>query len=152
MPYLSVMSDTTCLKEALSISISVTNTNLGSLYFSQSSHAFSVPTSMPALPDTTMIAASAVETASSTSPTKSKNPGVSSTLIFTPSHSIGITDVAIEIWRFCSSLPKSLTVFPSSTLPILEVIPDRYAIASTRLVLPQPPCPSKTTLRILSVV
>ena len=34
--------------------------------------------------------------------------------------------------------------------PILEVIPDRYAIASTRLVLPQPPCPSKTTLRILS--
>ena len=44
----------------------------GSLYFSQSSHAFSVPTSTPALPDTTMIAASAAATASSASPTKSK--------------------------------------------------------------------------------
>ena len=37
----------------------------------------------------------------------------------------------IEIFLFCSSLPKSLTVFPSSTRPIRDVIPDRYAIDST---------------------
>ena len=45
---------------------------LGSLYFSQSAHAFWVPTSTPFLPETTMIAASAAEAASSASPAKSK--------------------------------------------------------------------------------
>ena len=63
------------------------------MYFSHSSHAFSVPASTPALPETTIIAASAALIASSTSPVKSRYPGVSNTLILTPSHSIGITDV-----------------------------------------------------------
>ena len=36
---------------------------------------------------------------------KSKKPGVSKRLIFTPSHSIGITEVLIEICLFCSSFP-----------------------------------------------
>ena len=67
------------------------------LYFSQISHAFSVPTSTPAFPETTIIAASAAATASSTSPIKSKNPGVSKIFILIPSHSTGITDVEMEV-------------------------------------------------------
>ena len=55
-----------------------------------------LPTCTPALPETTIIAASAALTASSTSPTKSKYPGVSSTLIFTLSHGTGISVVEIE--------------------------------------------------------
>ena len=107
------------------MSISETKTIRGILYFSHSSQAFSVPTSMPALPEMTMMAASATLIASSTSPTKSKKPGVSSRLILQPSHSIGIVVVLMEIPRFCSSLSKSLMVFLSSTRPILEVRPAR---------------------------
>ena len=44
----------------------------GNLYFSHNSHALSVPTSTPALPETTIMAASAALAASSTSPEKSK--------------------------------------------------------------------------------
>ena len=62
------------------------------------------PTSTPFLPDTTITAASATLTASSTSPTKSKYPGVSKTLILVFSHSIGTTDVCIENRRLISSL------------------------------------------------
>ena len=76
----------------------------GSLYFSQISHAFFVPTSMPFLPDTTIIAASATAAASSTSPTKSNNPGVSKILTLVSSQTIGITEVLMEKWRLVSSL------------------------------------------------
>ena len=69
-------------------------------------------------------AASAALTASSTSPTKSKYPGVSSTLIFAFSHSIGTKAVLIENSRFSSSLSKSLIVLPSVILPIRLVAPD----------------------------
>ena len=64
----------------------------------------------------------------------------------------GTTDVLIENLRLISSLSKSLIVFPSATLPRRLVMPPMYANASTRLVLPEPPCPRTTTLRILSVV
>ena len=152
LPNLSVRSWTTCLKLASSTSISVTYTILGRLYLSQSAQAFSVPTSTPALPDTTITAASAALTASSTSPTKSKYPGVSNTLIFAFSHSIGVRVVLRENPRFCSSLSKSLIVFLSATFPIRFVAPDTYAMASTRLVLPLPPCPNRTTFLISSVL
>ena len=105
--------------------MSVTKNIRGSLYFSQRFQAFCVPTCTPALPETTIIAASAALTASSTSPTKSKYPGVSSTLIFTLSHGTGISVVEIEKCLLISSLSKSLTVFPSSTLPRRLVIPAR---------------------------
>ena len=123
-PYLAVKSSTTCRKLASSTSISVTYTILGRLYLSHNSHAFSVPTSTPAFPETTITAASAALTASSTSPTKSKYPGVSKILIFAFSHSIGIRLVLIENSRFCSSLSKSLIVLWSVILPIRLVAPD----------------------------
>ena len=134
------------------MSISVTKIILGSLYLSHISHALFVPVCIPAFPDTTITAASATETASSTSPIKSKKPGVSSILIFTSCHSIGTSDMWIEHLRLISSLSKSLIVFPSSIFPIRDVIPERYAIASVSEVLPQPPCPNRTTFLILSVV
>ena len=96
LDFTSCSFNTTSLKLALSISMSVTKIILGSLYFSHISHALFVPVCMPALPETTMIAASAADTASSTSPTKSKKPGVSRIFILTLSHSIGTTDVCIE--------------------------------------------------------
>ena len=51
-----------------------------------------------------------------------------------------------------SSLSKSLTVFPSVTLPRRLVIPDKYAIASATVVLPAPPWPNRTTFLIRSVL
>ena len=50
----------------------------------------------PALPLTTIMAASAALAASYASPSKSKYPGASMRLILTPSHSTGTTDVDIE--------------------------------------------------------
>ena len=152
MPYNCCKSSTTCRKLALSISISVTNIILERLYFSQISQAFFVPTSIPFLPDTTIIAASAALTASSTSPTKSKYPGVSKKLILVLSQITGTTEVWMENCLLISSLSKSLIVFPSEIFPIRVVMPDKYAIASTRLVFPAPPCPKSTTFLILSVV
>ena len=58
----------------------------------------------------------------------------------------------IEIRRFCSSGSKSDAVVPSSTRPIRLMAPDRASSASARVVLPLPPWPTRTTLRILSVV
>src|SRR5699024_1994152 len=129
----------------------VTKIIRGRLYFSQKSHAFSVPTCTPDLPFTTMIAASAALNASSTSPTKSKYPGVSKKFTFISSYSIGTTDVPIENLRLISSLSKSLIVFPSSTLARRFVTPVTYAIASIIVVFPALPCPSTTTLRICFV-
>ena len=67
-----------------------------------------VPTSIPALQLTTITAASAADTASSTSPTKSKYPGVSKRFIFippeSPSYSTGTKEVLMEKPLFISSL------------------------------------------------
>ena len=71
---------------------------------------------------------------------------------FTSPQAIGTKEVLIENFLLISSLSKSLIVLPSVTFPSLLVIPPRYAMASTRLVLPEPPCPRSTTFRILSVV
>ena len=77
---------------------------LGRLNFSHNSQALMVPASIPALPDITMIAASAAEQASSTSPIKSNEPGVSRMLILESSQRIGTSEVLIEICLFISSL------------------------------------------------
>ena len=111
-----------------------------------------MPLSTPFLPDTTIIAASAAEAASSTSPIKSSDPGVSNILTLQSSHSMGITLVLIDISLDISCLSKSLIVLPSDGLPGRVVIPARYAIASASDVLPHPECPNSATLRILSVV
>src|SRR3989442_403742 len=56
----------------------------------------------------------------------------------------------IVTWRFCSSGSVSRMLVPSSTLPSRVVAPTACRIDSTRLVLPEPPWPTTTTLRILS--
>src|SRR5438270_3590583 len=52
--------------------------------------------------------------------------------------------------RFCSSASVSRMLVPSSTFPRREVAPTACRIDSTRLVFPEPPWPTTTTLRILS--
>ena len=49
---------------------------------------------------------------------------------------------------FVSSGSKSLTVLPSSTVPIRVVAPDAKSIASRSVVFPEPPWPTKRTLRM----
>src|SRR6185437_12321204 len=49
-----------------------------------------------------------------------------------------------------STSSKSLTVVPSSTLPIRWVVPVAASSASTRVVFPAPEWPTSTTLRTLS--
>src|SRR3954452_10560659 len=56
----------------------------------------------------------------------------------------------MDIARSCSSSSKSATVEPSSTLPNRLVAPASKMIASQRLVLPQPRCPIRATLRMRS--
>ena len=104
LPNFTRISANVFSKSAFSSSIWFTKKIRGRCISSVYSHAFSVPTSTPALPETTMIAASAALTASSTSPTKSKYPGVSSTLIFTLSHGTGINVVEMEKCLLISSL------------------------------------------------
>ena len=84
--------------------------------------AFSVPAETPDLPLTTIKALPQTDAPSSCSPIKSGVPGVSKRLIFTPFHSIGITDVLREIFLFISSGSKSDTVFPSSVLPARSIV------------------------------
>ena len=79
---------------------------------------------------------------------KSAYPGASSTLIFTPFHSIGAVDSETEIPFRCSSGSWSDTVFPSSTVPIRVMAPEVKSIASRRVVFPDPPWPTSRTLRM----
>ncbi len=89
---------------AFGASMLVTKNILGIRLLSHISHALMVPTSTPALPFTTITAASATLMASSNCPTKSKYPGASRMLILSPFHSTGITDALIENFLFISSL------------------------------------------------
>ena len=66
--------------------------------------AFSVPTFTPSLPDTTISAESAARIPSATPPSKSNKPGVSIIFILVFFHSMGATEVKIEVWRLISSL------------------------------------------------
>ncbi len=62
------------------------------------------------------------------------------------------SEVLSECWCFCSSGSKSLTVVPLSTLPFALIAPAANSSASASVVLPLPACPTKATLRILSVL
>ena len=79
---------------------------------------------------------------------KSAYPGASRTLIFTPLHSTGAMPSETLMPFLISSGSKSLTVLPSSTVPILVVAPEANCIASSSVVLPAPPCPTSNTLRM----
>src|SRR5687767_13928828 len=57
----------------------------------------------------------------------------------------------MEILRRTSSGSQSVVVVPSSTLPRRVTAPAENSMASTRDVLPTPPCPTTPTLRILSI-
>jgi len=69
-------------------------------------------------------------------------------LIFTPFHSTGAIASETEICLRCSSGSWSLTVLPSSTVPMRVIAPDVKSIASSSVVLPAPPCPTSNTLRM----
>ena len=53
-------------------------------------------------------------------------------------HSIGQSEAPIESCRRCSSGSESLTVDPSSTRPILGMVPLMARRDSTKLVFPAP--------------
>lgn len=63
-------------------------------------------------------------------------------------HSIGAIASETEIWRRCSSGSWSETVLPSSTVPIRVSAPEVKSIASSKVVLPEPPWPTNRTLRM----
>ena len=113
-----------------------------------SSHATSVWTSTPSTAETTSRTASTALIAERTSPTKSAYPGASSTLIFTPFHSTGAIASETLMPFLISSGSKSLTVLPSSTWPIRVVAPVVNSMASSSVVLPEPPWPTSRTLRM----
>ncbi len=135
-------------KSARSRSSLFTKIARGRSSWTASSHANSVWTSTPSTAETTTITASAARTAERTSPTKSAVPGASRTLIFASFHSIGDIARDTEIWRRCSSGSWSETVLPSSTVPIRVMAPEANSIASSRVVFPEPPCPTSKTLRM----
>src|SRR6266513_3197575 len=66
-------------------------------------------------------------------------------------HSKGARARDTEICLATSSGSKSLTVLPSSTRPARLIAPAASSRASVSEVLPVPPCPTRTTLRIRSV-
>src|SRR5690349_3564700 len=73
------------------------------------------------------------------------------TLILWPSHASGATARETEMFRFAASGSKSHTVVPSSTRPVLGIAPAVNSRASASVVLPDPPWPTSTTLRIFAV-
>ena len=107
-------------------------------------------TSTPITPLTTTTAASATRRAAIASATKLGSPGVSIRLISRPACSKQASEALIESERSCSSGSWSETVVPSSTVPSRLTAPASNSIASCRLVLPQPRCPTRATLRIRS--
>ncbi len=109
-----------------------------------------MPTATPSLPEIVMSAVSAARMASHTPPSKSNRPGESSRLILWFFHSKGATEVATDVLRRISSGSKSQTVVPSPTFPSRAAAPERYSMASARLVFPAPPWPASAMFRIRS--
>src|SRR5207247_2230501 len=71
--------------------------------------------------------------------------------ILRPFQSPYATVVLIEFFLFISSGSKSVVVEPSSTLPRRVTAPAVKSRASTRDVLPTPPCPTTPTLRTFPI-
>jgi len=73
---------------------------------------------------------------------------VSSRLILLSIHSACAQPRLMEYPRSSSSGAVSVRLLPSPMLPCRLLVPDTKARASTRLVLPLPPCPTTAMLRI----
>jgi len=116
------------------------------------SQAFSAPTSTPPMLSTAIITPSKTFKLATTSPTKSKYPGVSITFILFSFHSHGAVAALIEIFLLISSGSKSVVAFPSSTFPNLSRTPVLNSIASVTVVFPEPPWPSSPTFLRFSVL
>ena len=95
-------------------------------------------------------AASATRRAARASVRKLANPGVSMMLILVFCHSACARLEESVCLRAISSSSKSVTVVPSSTLPMRLTAPATKSIVETSCVLPHPPCPTTATLRMLA--
>ncbi len=135
-------------KEARSRSILFTRMARGSPASTAISQTTSCCTCTPSTAETTKRQESAARRAACTSPMKSAYPGASRTLIFVPLHSTGASASETLICFLVSSGSKSVTVFPSSTVPILVTAPVAKRRASASTVFPVPPWPTSRTLRI----
>ena len=112
---------------------------------------FSVWTSTPATPQTVTSAVSATWRAMRASWMKFPYPGVSRRLSLILSHSQWAIAVERLIFREISSASKSVVEFPSSTDPSRLMAPESNSIADVSEVLPEPPWPTRATLRMLAV-
>ena len=96
VPNLSLSSSIVASTSTFSLSVLLIRKNLGIPNCLQEFHAFSVPTWIPEEASTIIAAASTALSAELTSPTKSKNPGVSTKLILTLLYSTGTSEVLME--------------------------------------------------------
>ena len=114
-----------------------------------SSQSCTVVASTPLTAETTKRAASAARRPARSSPTKSGEPGVSSSVILWPSCSTVATPRETErCWRTSTS-SVSRQVVPSSTRPARGSAPVATSRASARVVFPDPAWPTRATLRTL---
>ena len=72
-------------------------------------------------------------------------------LILVLFHSQCARPVEKLIWRSISSASKSVTVLPSSTLPMRLTAPESKSMAEVRDVFPEPPCPTIAMFLMLAV-
>ncbi len=115
-----------------------------------SSHSDRVASSTSSLAATTNNAQSAARRPARSSPTKSAYPGVSTRLTLVSAWTRGATASEMDRPCACSDSSKSHTVVPSRTDPARGTAPEAASSVSTRVVLPEPPGPTSTTLRIRS--
>jgi len=84
-------------------------------------------------------------------PMKSGYPGVSMMFVFFPSCMNCTTAEESECPCSFSSGSKSATVFFSSIVPMRPITPASWSSRSSKVVLPQPACPTKAMLRMSAV-
>src|SRR4051812_3627910 len=115
-----------------------------------SRHSAVVASSTGSLAAITKIAQSAARRPARTSPTKSAYPGVSTKLILVSRWTTGAMASEMERSWARSDSSKSQIVEPSWIVPARAMAPDEASSVSTKVVLPEPPGPTSTTLRIRS--
>jgi len=140
-------SSTVLKKSALSLSILLMKKSLGSPKSEQRCQALSVWTFTPSMASTTTTALSAASRARYVSAKKLLSPGVSIKKRVCFFHSKDAKAVPRDLDRFISSGSKSITVDPSSTLPMRVVALQSKSMDSTSDVFPQLECPTNATLR-----
>ena len=115
-----------------------------------SRHRAVVASSTASLAAITKSAQSAARSPARTSPTKSAYPGVSTKLILVSRWTTGAMAREMERSWARSDSSKSQTVEPSWIVPARGMAPAEASSVSTKVVLPEPPGPTSTTLRIRS--